>query len=121
MNYDVMYVKGFRFQVHIGCFEPERSVRQMLSLEFEAHVPPIPQKHRDDPNFIVLDYAVVSKHLKEYLEGGEFRLLETAAEGVADLLMERFPIQQVTIHLTKTPVDMPEGSSVTYSCKRAKE
>lgn len=118
---DKMIFKGFTFPTYIGCFEPERSVRQPLSLEFEAEVKPIVSEHRDDPKGIIMDYAEVAKVLQLYFEKNSFRLLETAAEGVAQVILEKFPIESVNIRLTKTPQDMPDGSSVTYACFRKRK
>jgi dihydroneopterin aldolase len=120
MMTDTMIFKGFRFAAHIGCYEPERSVRQELALEFEAVVQTIPKVHSDQPEHIVLDYAVVSQVLATYFQDNSFRLLETAAEGVAQLLLTKFQIESVTVDLTKRPQDMPQGTSVTYRCLRAK-
>jgi FolB domain-containing protein len=115
---DWMKFKGLSYDVHIGCFEPERSVKQNLSLEFDALVTSIDRAHVDDPDHIVLDYAVVTKMLQDYFSKNEFRLLETAAEGVANLLLTRFNVQKVVVSLTKCPKDMPKNSSVTYVCER---
>ena len=94
--------------------------KQAIVVEFEAEISRIPKEHWDDPKYIVLDYAIASKILKEYLESKPFRLIETAADGVADLLMKSFPIISLKVSVTKRPKDMPQGSSVTYICQREK-
>lgn len=120
MAKDWMKFKGLSYDVHIGCFDPERSVKQGLALEFDALVTSIDRTHVDDPEHIVLDYAVVTKMLQAYFSQNQFRLLEAAAEGVAELILTRFNVDKVVISLTKCPKDMPAHSSVTYVCERKK-
>lgn len=115
-----MIFQDLEFNIHIGCYEPERSKRQKIVLWFEATLRPIPQEHRDDPEFIVLDYASSSHMLRDFLENKEFRLIETAAEGAAMLLLKNFDIEKVTVRLKKAPADMPQGSSVIYECTRGR-
>lgn len=120
MTLDKMIFQDVEFDVFIGFYTSEQKERQKITFGFEASLPPISKEHRDDPKFIVLDYATAYKMLSAYFLENRFKLIEAAAEGAAELLMKNFNIHDVTVSFKKMPKDLPQGVSVIYRCHRSR-
>ena len=61
-----------------------------------------------------VDYRDVAATVREVSSGTQFHLLEALAAAVADRLLERFPVEWVSVRVRKPDVALPvEHSAVT--------
>ncbi|MEM6302637.1 MAG: dihydroneopterin aldolase [Pseudomonadota bacterium] len=97
---DIVYIKELRVATVIGVYGWERDVRQELLLDLEmAWNTAVPAK-ADDVS-LALDYASVSNRLIEFANEARFQLIESFAEGVAELLQREFSVTWVQVSVAK--------------------
>ena len=104
----------------VGCFAEERAVSQEIILDMELfldiHVSAVSQNLHD-----TIDYAAWHDVVKERVEGREYILIETMAEDVAALLLEKFSLQKVFLRLKKPgPMRLRGGEWAGVEIERSK-
>ena len=117
MNWDRITCRGLYFDCEIGFFPSEQKVRQKVEVKFTAWI--LPMEKKENLSAIRLDYFRANQAIAALLDKKPFKLVETASDEIAALLLKKFDIGAVSVSLTKHPLDMP-GSTVTYKCYRAK-
>ncbi len=93
----------------------EAEEREGQTFLFDVSLWPRQEPEGDDIDQTI-DYRDVAACVREVSERERVRLLETLASGLADVLMERFPIERVRVRVRKPHVvlDPPaEYSAVT--------
>ena len=100
MDYtDIIFITDLRADAIIGIYEKERSVKQTISvdLELSTSVKRAAQTDSVDDTF---NYKLLSKRVETYIQQSEFRLIETLAERLAQLIMVEFdvPWLKLTLH-----------------------
>jgi len=108
---------GFQYDVHVGFGETERQEAQRISVDFEARTDwrAAAKADRASP---VVDYAEVDKRLRSLVTGQSWRLIESIAECSAEVICTEFAVEQVTVRVTKRPVDMAHCDGVSVQCSR---
>lgn len=108
---------GFRYDVHVGFGEAERSQAQSIKVDFDARTDwrASASAKRSSP---VVDYAEVDKRLRDVVTGQSWRLIESIAERTAEVICSEFAVEQVTVRVTKNPVDMGHCDGVSVQCSR---
>jgi dihydroneopterin aldolase len=103
---DRIMLSGVELFAHGGVTEEERRVGQRYRLEVELRLPLSKPAASDDLNDTV-SYAEVHDVSVSAIRERPFNLIESAAERVASVLLERFSVSGVTIRLTKLapPID----------------
>lgn len=109
--------QGFTYQVQVGFGAEERSSAQAIRVDFEARTD-WRQSALNDRAQDIVDYAAVDKAISSLVSGREWRLIEAIAEAVARLICTEFPVDQVSVTVTKWPVDMPHCDAVSVRCSR---
>jgi len=97
---DIVFIRQLRLDVLIGVYEHERHAPQSLFLDLEMAAD-VARAAASDEVEDALDYDAVSRTLAEYAESTDFRLLESLAEGCAELVMSRFPVVWLRLTLHK--------------------
>ena len=97
---DRIFLHGLEVECIIGFIEWERRVKQTVVVDLELPVDCARAAIRDDVADTV-DYKRVAKRTLAYIEGSEFKLVETLAHRLALLLLEEFGIGWVRISLNK--------------------
>ena len=110
---------GFSYDCKIGFHEYERHIRQRVVVDFEAETDWRAAAKADRAHKIV-DYYEANLAIQSLVEQKEYRLIEALAEDVAKMLIDRFPIEQVRVKVTKSPFDMPNTRAVAVECWRAR-
>ena len=90
--------------------EPEEQEREqpfLYDLELEL---PEPQADRIEDT---VDYREVVELVRGVSAARQFRLLEALAAAVADVLLERFPLERVRVRVRKPQVEL--GAAVDYA------
>ncbi len=111
---------GFSYDCRIGFHEYERHIRQRVVVDFEAETDWKAAAAADRAHKIV-DYYEANLAIQALVEQKEYRLIEALAEDVATMLLEKFPIEQVRVKVTKAPFDMPNTRGVAVECWRSRE
>lgn len=108
---------GFKYEALVGFEANERSHPQTIAIDFEARTN-WRKSGLDDRAHEIVDYAAVDRALRVLISGREWRLIEAIAESVAGLICTQFPVDQVTVSVTKRPADMPHCEGVSVRCSR---
>jgi 7,8-dihydroneopterin aldolase/epimerase/oxygenase len=108
---DYVSVKDLRVAAVIGVHDWEREVEQTLifSVDMAADVR---QAAAADDLADALDYSAVATTIAAVVREGKFRLIETAAERVAERLLADFPVSWLRLQLRKP---ITAASSAPYS------
>lgn len=113
---DRVLIEGLAVETVIGVYDWEREVSQRLLIDLEmAWDNRVPAASDDVAD--ALDYAAVSERVTGFLALARPRLLETAAEGIADLLQQEFGVRWLRLVMRK-PGAVPAAVSVGVSITR---
>lgn len=84
----------------IGCTAEERATPQEIILDmelfFDIHPSAVSQNLKE-----TIDYGEWHDVVKERVEGREYILIETMAEDVASLLLQKFNVEKIFLRLKK--------------------
>lgn len=97
---DIVYLNDLRVDTVIGIYDWERRTRQTVILDIEMGAD-ISKAAETDTIDNTLDYKAVAKRLFAYIGESEFRLVETLAERIAEILLEEFHVPWCRIRLNK--------------------
>ncbi len=100
MNTDIVYVRDLQVAALIGIYDWERQIRQTINIDLEMGWDNRKAAASDDIKD-TLNYKAASKMVIELVEASEFQLVETLAERIADLLLEKMHIPWVKVTLGK--------------------
>ncbi len=100
MNTDIVYVRDLQVAALIGIYDWERQIRQIINIDLEMGWDNRKAAVSDDIKD-TLNYKAASKMVVELVEASEFRLVETLAERIAELLLEKMKIPWVKVTLGK--------------------
>lgn len=97
---DIIYLHDLRVECIVGIFEWERRIKQtvILDLDMAADVRCAARTDRIEDT---LDYKAVAKRVIDFVGRSEFRLVETLAEKVADVVLEEFRVPWVRVRVNK--------------------
>ncbi|SHH94872.1 dihydroneopterin aldolase [Ferrimonas marina] len=97
---DQVFIEGLECQAVIGVFEWEKQIRQTLVLDLQMDWDNRPAAASDDYQH-ALCYDTLSKAVTELVEQTPHELVETVAEKVAALILERFAVPRVRVRVAK--------------------
>lgn len=95
---DRIYIEGLHIDCVIGFADWERLVRQTVSLDLWVECDVRGAARADEAIF---NTKACSKRLQQWVGDTEFRLMETLAEGVCEVVLTEFPVQRVGLRLSK--------------------
>ena len=97
---DIVFINGLTALTTIGVYEHERNIKQELKIDLEIAFNNRAASASDDIAD-TLDYDAISKVILKYLEAGQHFLIETVAENLSQLLLEKFPIKELKMTIRK--------------------
>ena len=97
---DIVFIRELRADTVIGVYDWERRIRQSVVLDLEMATDNRRAAGRDRIED-ALDYAALSARVLSFIEGSEFRLIETMAEQVAAIVMGEFAVPWLRLRLCK--------------------
>ena len=106
MGVDRVFVRGIQFYGHHGVSEEERRQGQRFLVDVELNLDLRPAAGSDELSASI-DYAEVLRMVRQVGEKEQYRLLETLAERIAALLLERFPVATVRVRASKPAPPLP--------------
>ena len=97
---DTIYIRELRIQTIIGVFDWERATKQTVSLDLDMAADVSTAAAHDDIAH-TLDYKAVAKRLIQFVGESEFKLVETLAERVCEVVMQEFNVSWVRLRVNK--------------------
>jgi dihydroneopterin aldolase len=122
---DRIFLRGLEIECIIGFIEWERRIKQTVVIDIELPVD-CRRAALSDEVVDTVDYKKVSKRIIAFVEGSQFKLVETLAHRIAVLVIEEFAVEwvrlsvnkpgairgsrDVGISLERTRADLPSGA-----------
>lgn len=97
---DTVFIRDLEVSAIIGANDWERQVKQTLVFDVEMAAD-VSRAASTDNLEDALDYSAVASGIKDFVRGSEFRLVETVAERVAQLIMARYGVTWLRLELKK--------------------
>jgi 7,8-dihydroneopterin aldolase/epimerase/oxygenase len=97
---DRVFLRGLAIQTTIGFIEWERHVKQTVVIDMEIPVDCARAASTDHVTETV-DYKAMAKRTIAFVEGAEFKLVETLAHKLAMTLLAEFDIAWVRLSVNK--------------------
>lgn len=97
---DIIFLKELKAECVVGVWGWEHQIRQRISIDLEMGVD-IKRAADSDKLDDTLNYKAVVKRVIAFVEDSRFHLIETLAEGIADLLKGEFDIPWCRVTVDK--------------------
>tara|TARA_A100001011_G_C13894783_1_gene668511 strand:- start:40 stop:396 length:357 start_codon:yes stop_codon:yes gene_type:complete len=97
---DLIYIKKLHVETIIGIYDWEREVKQVVSMDLEMAFD-IRMAAKTDEIKYALNYKSISKRIIAFVEEQKFKLIESMAEEVAQLVLVEFPVPWLRLRVSK--------------------
>ena len=97
---DIIFIKALKIDTIIGVYDWEKKIKQTISLDLEMSAD-IKRAVQTDAIEMTLDYKAVTKRLIAFVRASEFRLVETLAENIAQIVITEFNVSWIRLTLNK--------------------
>jgi 7,8-dihydroneopterin aldolase/epimerase/oxygenase len=97
---DTIFLQDLKVDTVIGIWEWERRIRQTVVIDLEMAAD-IREAARTDDVDDTLNYKLVAKRVQQFVADSDFRLVETLAERVADIVVGEFNVPWVRVRISK--------------------
>lgn len=97
---DRIFLRGLQVECIIGFIEWERRIKQTVVIDVELPVDCARAAETDEVANTV-DYKKVAKRIIAFVEGSEFKLVETLAHRIAMTVLEEFDLAWVRLSVNK--------------------
>ena len=91
---DKVVINNLEVEAVIGIFQWEREVGQLISVDIEMDFDNKPAARSDDIED-ALNYKLVGKRVTSFIKNSKFKLVETLAEKIAQIILKEFPISKI--------------------------
>lgn len=115
---DKIFLNDLHIDTIIGIYDWERETLQTLSFDLEMDWD-IHKAAKSDDITDTLDYGAVATTIVEFVEASSYQLIETLAEDVTALLLNKFPIPKLKLTLSK-PVALHGQNTARIVIERQK-
>lgn len=113
---DIVFIEKFEVATVIGVYDWERTIFQCLTLDLQMGWNNRLAAENDDIKE-ALDYAKVAEVMDTFAANSSFELVETFAERLVTLLIQRFGLVWVKLKVTK-PGAVPAAKGVGVEIER---
>ena len=97
---EIIFLHGIKTNCVVGVWEWEKQITQEIVVDLDMATDIAKSASSDDLED-TLNYKAVAENVIEMLEASRFQLIETMAEEVAKLVMERFSTPWVKVRINK--------------------
>jgi len=97
---DRIFLRGLSADCIIGFIDWERQVKQTVVIDLELPVD-CARAAQTDEVADTLDYKQLAKRAVAFIEASQYRLVETLAQRLAELLLTEFDLEWVRLSLNK--------------------
>jgi dihydroneopterin aldolase len=97
---DIVVIDDLRFKTIIGVWDWERQMPQIVRVDLEMGwdmSAALQSGNLDD----ALNYKEVSMRAEEFMQDQQFKLVESAAHGLAEMVMKEFSVPWIRVGLRK--------------------
>ena len=97
---NIVFIESLKVDAIIGVHDWERKIRQDLVFDIEMHY----QEYnigKDDNIDDAIDYQEVCENITKYVKSTKFKLVESLAEEVCQLILNNFNVKKVRLKLNK--------------------
>ena len=113
---DAIILRDLRVDALIGIHRRERHVRQTLSIDLDIGIPGT-TVFKSDKVADTIDYEQVALKIRELAASQHFRLVETLAERIAELLLKDMGAPWVKVSVAKIGI-LPNAKFVGVTIER---
>lgn len=113
---DIVSIHELKVSTVVGAHPWERTIRQTLLVDMDFAAPVL-KPAETDQLADAIDYSAVSTEVSHWIVEREAQLIETLAEGVAQVLMNRFGVPWVRVSIWK-PGAVQEARRVGVTIER---
>ncbi len=113
---DIVFVQQLEISSVIGVYEWEKTIQQKLLIDLELATDIRAAAAADDIRQ-TLDYAVICQEVTALVQAQPIELIETVAERIAKMLLERFATPAVSVRVCK-PGAVPAAATVGVFIRR---
>ena len=119
---DYVSIRDLRVRAVIGVHAWEREIEQTLlvSVDMVPETADVGKAAASDDLADALDYSAVAETIAAVLREGRFRLIETAAERLAERLLADFPISWLRLELRKPITSAPTPYTAVITIERTR-
>lgn len=97
---DKIFLNDLKIDTIIGIYDWERETLQTLGFDLEMDWDIRSAANSDDISD-TLDYGAIAQTIVSFVEASRYQLIETLAEDLSALLLDRFPIPKLKLTLSK--------------------
>ena len=112
---DKIFLHGMKADTLIGVYDWERQHKQTLILDLDVVLPE--NSHQDDNIEHTIHYGEMCQLIRQELADCDFKMLESLAEFVAQLVFEHYPTPQLRLRVSKAGV-LPDVREVGIEIER---
>lgn len=97
---DIIYVRGLVVECVIGVWEWERRIKQRVEIDLDMAAD-IRKASISDALEDTVNYKAIAKRVTSHVERSEYKLVESLAESIADILVEEFRVPWCRVKINK--------------------
>ncbi|OOV88466.1 dihydroneopterin aldolase [Oceanospirillum linum] len=113
---DRVFIEGLKVDALIGVYDWEREILQPLEFDIEMATDIRPAAASDELS-LTLDYFSISQAITTLVKNASFKLIESLAEAVSQLIREKFGVCWVKVKVSK-PGAVPNTRNVAVQIER---
>ena len=102
---DAIFVKGLRLSGRVGVEAAEREKPQPLEVDLELQLD-LSEASESDKLEDTIDYKALVDDVSEIVSSASYHLLEALAARIADAVLERAPVESVSVSIEKLALDL---------------
>ena len=97
---DIIFLRNLKIDTVIGIYDWERRIKQTVILDLEMATD-IKKAAKSDDIADTLDYKAIAQRVISFVEESEYKLVETLAERIAEIIVNEFKVPWVKLSLNK--------------------
>ncbi|MGS2717133.1 dihydroneopterin aldolase [Eionea flava] len=116
---DTVIIRDLTLETIVGLYPWERAVKQRLCIDVDMATD-IRQAAENDDLQYTIDYSAVCSSIAALADKGQYRLIETLAENIADMIQQQYTVAWVKVAVKKLDV-MTNVNCVGISIERGSQ
>ena len=97
---DSIFLSEMKVETIVGIWDWERKIRQTVSIDLQMGAD-IRRAAASDSIDDTLDYKLVAKRVQQFVAESSFKLVETLAENIAEVVISEFEVPWVEVRVNK--------------------
>lgn len=97
---DKIFLSALECRCRIGIFDWERKILQKILIDLEIPTD-VRRAAKRDRIQDATDYKQIAKHTLDFVSKSEFYLIETLSERLAQSLLKKFRLKEITLRVSK--------------------